>query len=477
MDRVQDRPEFGITQFPVVPSYNMDRGMLENDLRQFAEEAGLEVIEGCNVQEIELADGDERHEVIYEREEDGSVGRLRAHWVVDAMGRRRYLQKKLGLTKDQVQRCSAAWFRLEGRIDVGDLVPQTEIEWHQRVPDGIRYYSTNHLMGAGYWIWIIPLASGNTSIGIVALHDVHPFEQYNTYERSFKWLQQHEPLFASYIEGQEPLDFRCMRRYSYSSKQVFSGQRWACVGDAGVFSDPLYSPALDCIAMSNSFTTEMIKRDFEDKLDPQMVMNFNQTILALNETITPAIQMGYPLFSHPVVMAAKVLWDTAAGWALLAPQIFNAIYTDHDTSEEVRKAKSGYFFLTQRMQQLFVDWANKAPSRCSYEFINFLQIPFLQDIRVRNLQPGKTSEEIIADQIANMERLEELAQVLFLVALEDTMPECLERFSSPVWLNAWRISLNENIWERSGLFQPVSPPRDLSSLQEQIRGLFQFAPC
>lgn len=470
----QDRPEFGISEFPFIRSYNMDRGMLENDLRQFVAEAGVQLLEGCSIQHIALADGHAKHEVLYKNGDDTSIEKLSAHWVVDAMGRRRYLQKKLNLTKEHAQRCSAVWFRLAGRVDVGDLVPRSATAWHDRVPNNNRYYSTNHLMGTGYWIWIIPLPSDTTSIGIVALDDTHPFEHYNTYAKACQWLRQYEPLFAAYMEGRELLDFRSMRRYSYSSQQVFSQQRWACVGDAGVFSDPLYAPGTDFIALANSFTTEMIKRDFNGQLTPQVVMNYNQTLVALNDTITQAIQLAYPLFGHPVVMAAKVLWDTAAGWSLLAPQIFNAIHADLDTSLQVRKAKSGYFALTQRMQQLFIDWAKKPSGRCSYEFINFLKIPFLQELRVRNLQPGKSAEVIVADQVTNMARLEELAQAIFLVAVEDVMPEYLDQFPAPLWLHAWRISLHPEQWQSDGLFNPITPPRDLEPMRQQIRSLFHL---
>ncbi len=31
-----------------------------------------------------------------------------------------------------------------------------------------RWLSTNHLCGPGYWVWLIPLASGSHSVGIVA---------------------------------------------------------------------------------------------------------------------------------------------------------------------------------------------------------------------------------------------------------------------------------------------------------------------
>ncbi len=73
-----------------------------------------------------------------------------------------------------------------------------------------------------------------------------------------------------------------------------------------------------------------------------------------------------------------------------------------------------------------------------------------------------------------MERFEELAQVLFLLAVEDIEPECLERLPSPTWLNAWSVSLNSEKWEADGLFKPLSKPRDLYQLREEIRSLFRF---
>jgi len=471
--RFQDRPEFGLTEFPVVCSYNVDRGILENDLRQFNTDDGVKLLEGCSIKDIVLSNGDGKHEVIYKNSDNGSVERVRSRWVVDAMGRRRFLQKKLNLTKSHGRNCSAVWFRLKGRIDVSKLVPAQEKSWHGRVPNNIRYYSTNHLMGRGYWVWLIPLSSGSTSIGIVALEDIHPFAEFNTYKSALQWLRRHEPALRSYIGDREPMDFKCMRQYSYSSRQVFSSQRWACVGEAGVFADPFYAPGTDLIAFANSMTTEMIRLDLSGKLTPDIVRNYNQPILALNDVLTQNIQLGYPLFDKAVVMAAKIIWDTAAGWSLLSPQIFNSIFLDTEKSAQVRRAKASYFFLTQRMQKLFVDWASKFSRRLSFEFIDFLTIPLLQDLRTRNLQGGKSTKELVEDHVANMDRIEELAQVLFLLAVEDVMPECLGRFNSPIWLNAWSVSLNPERWEADRLFEPSSRPRDLDSIREQIRSLFR----
>lgn len=153
----QERPEFGLTRFPVVPSFNVDRGILESDLRQLNEEAGVAMLEGCAVQDIELANGNGGHEISYINGDNRGVQKIKSRWVVDATGRRRLLQKKLKLHKSFGKKCSAVWFRLQGRIDVENLVPEGVESWHRRVPDNMRYFSTNHLMGRGYWVWIIPL--------------------------------------------------------------------------------------------------------------------------------------------------------------------------------------------------------------------------------------------------------------------------------------------------------------------------------
>ena len=125
------------------------------------------------------------------------------------------------------------------------------------------------------------------------------------------------------------------------------------------------------------------------------------------------------------------------------------------------------------MNQFFLDWGSLPKGRLTFEFINYLAVPYLAKLRKRNLQVNKSIEELIADQHENMRVIEELAQVLFLVALEDVMPEERARFVDPVWLNAWKISIDPNKWEEEGLFEPKSEPRNLTPLYEEVLGLFK----
>ncbi len=95
-----------------------------------------------------------------------------SRWVVDASGRRAFLKRKLGLAKKSPHRANAAWFRFKKHIKVDDWSDNQD--WHQgHEGKTARWYSTNHLMGQGYWVWLIPLASGSTSMGIVAAEEFH----------------------------------------------------------------------------------------------------------------------------------------------------------------------------------------------------------------------------------------------------------------------------------------------------------------
>ena len=55
-------------------------------------------------------------------------------------------------------------------VPAAQLCPHRRVERRPRVarrtcPSGMRWHSTTHLIGRGYWVWLIPLGSGGISIG------------------------------------------------------------------------------------------------------------------------------------------------------------------------------------------------------------------------------------------------------------------------------------------------------------------------
>ena len=116
------------------------------------------------------------------------------------------------------------------------------------------------MVGAGYWVWLIPLSSGSHSVGIVADAKLHPFSRISRFEPALDWLREYEPQAAIVCEEHRHLlqDFRALKRYAYGCRQLYSRDRWALTGEAGLFTDPFYSPGSDFIGIGNTFM-EVIK--------------------------------------------------------------------------------------------------------------------------------------------------------------------------------------------------------------------------
>lgn len=467
---LHERPEIGTSHASPLSSYQLDRALLEKDMKKLNAEMGIRMLEESEVDAINLKGAGDLHEVSAVEKATKRRYTFKCRWVIDAMGRRRFLQKKLGIAEPHNPYYSASWFRLKGRIDVCDLVPETEVEWHTRVMGNNRYYSTNHLMDNGRWVWLIPLASGQTSIGIVAHEDFFPFTEYNTYERTMQWLERYEPILWRRICDLPPVDFQCLRHYSYDAKQVFSMDRWACSGDAALFSDPFRSPGLDQVGFANILITEMIRLDRSGQLNAQTVENFNERFLAHHKRTVLAIQSAYPFFGDSLVCGTRLIWDNLRAFSVNPAQRFNNVYLDEQKSKALLPIVSRIYALAERMTKLFEQWAAMTSKRYSYKFIDYFAVPRVLDFYHRNLRSRKTVEELLADHQEALEYVEEIAQIIFLMAVADTMPELLAHMPSPLWLNAWAVGLDPQRWEADGLFSPTSQPRPL--MIEQFSEMF-----
>jgi hypothetical protein len=130
--------------------------------------------------------------------------------------------------------------------------------------------------------------------------------------------------------------------------------------------------------------------------------------------------------------------------------------------------------LAFKVRKLFSDWSEVSKRTFSFQFIDYLKIPFLKELYDRCLQKEKTIEQIIDDYTFSVRKIEEFVQVLFYIILEDCMPEELEKIKTPFWINPYAVSLSMDLWEKDGLFAPKDPIRDFSDMNRQIRSLYTF---
>ena len=140
--------------------FQLDRGRLENFLLKTDAELGAEVVDDCRVKSIAL-DGTGAHRVTLQS--PSGAREITARWVVDASGRVSLLKRQLGLVRPSTHGANAAWWRFSSRMKIDDW--SDDPAWKARVASGLRWQSTVHLMGIGYWFWLIPLGSGSHSFG------------------------------------------------------------------------------------------------------------------------------------------------------------------------------------------------------------------------------------------------------------------------------------------------------------------------
>ena len=359
-DDIDAVTELGASNYLHTPGYQLDRGILENFLCERVREQGVELIMGATVREIALAESD-AHRV---RFDTGVETELTADWLIDASGRAGLLRQQLGLKVDNGHHANAAWFRLSTRIEIDDW--STAADWHARCFARERWLSTNHLVGPGYWVWLIPLSSGSHSIGIVADEALHPLRSFNSFDRALAWLHTHQPRLATLVERErEQLqDFVALRHFSYGCKHVFSARRWALTGEAGLFLDPFYSPGTDFIAISNTYITELVARERAGESIEMHAHIFEQIYFSFYESTLALYRDQYPMFGDAEAMPAKVIWDYAYYWGILCQFFFQHRLTDIVSLSRLRRELTAAQTINLRVQELLRAWAraHQAPN-------------------------------------------------------------------------------------------------------------------
>jgi len=400
------RVELGSTVFPPLATYQIDRGRLENMLGEELPQQGISFLHGCKVQQVSLQPQEDFHSVQILHE--GNEREIHARWIVDASGRNTLLQRQLGLAKKVGHVANAVWFRVGHPMDIKTW--SDDPAWHARITQGDRALSTNHLMGNGYWVWLIRLASDSISIGIVTDASMHNFDEMNLFERALNWLHEHEPQCAEEIEQYRDKiqDFRVMKNYSYSCEQVFSTDRWCLVGEAGVALDPLYSPGSDLIAIANGLTCDLINRSLQGEDIRGRVQVHDKLFLSLASIWLSIYQQQYTLMDNAQIMVTKIIWDTAFYWGVFGLLYFHDTFRNIADSPRVAANLSRIAVLSNRIQAFFREWHAIDQPNASDRFVD-LYAPL--DFMVK-LHTGMAAElsatELDAQFAANVHLFERL---------------------------------------------------------------------
>ena len=370
--------EIGASRFLSVPSYQIDRGIFENFLGEEAQRRGIRFVDSAIVRGIELSQDGAPHRLSYDV--SGATQQVSARWLVDACGRAGLLKRKLGLTEPNAHEANAVWFRIQGRIDIDRW--SDNAEWRERCDPQARWLSTNHLVGAGYWVWLIPLASGSHSVGIVADPRHHPLETMNTFDKAMGWLAQYQPRLFDELDGKRERlqDFAFFRDFSYGCKQVFSANRWALTGEAGLFLDPFYSPGSDFIGISNTYITELIARDRAGRPLGAHAQLYDQIYHSFYESTLALYTDQYALFGDPEVLPVKVIWDYTYYWGVLAQFFFQGRLADLAALGGLREELAQCQKLNLAVQRFLREWSTFSAKRNPAVMLDQASLPWFAEL-------------------------------------------------------------------------------------------------
>lgn len=226
-------------------TYQVQRADFDKILADCADQAGAEVRYRHEVLAIDVATELPRVQV---RAPDGEVYEIQASFLLDASGFARILPRLLALE-------SPSGFPARGAI-------------FTHVADGIRpgafdrnkILITVHPQHCDVWYWLIPFSNGRCSLGVVA--ETTFLSQYGGSETErLQALVNEDPGLSQLLAKAEwDTPARQIVGYSANVKSLW-GNRYALLGNAGEFLDPVFSSGVTIAFKSASLAADCLRRE------------------------------------------------------------------------------------------------------------------------------------------------------------------------------------------------------------------------
>jgi len=319
-----DCVEVGTRYQSRLPGFQVDRAKLDSHMLNLAVQAGCDLWRPAKVTNLELSNGNgQKISAVL----DGGERTVQAGWIVDATGRATMLARKLGHLRPNTEHpINAVWARFNG------VKEWDSYEWRQRFPDyangcrTAREWATNHLLGRGWWVWIIPLQGGDVSAGIV--YDSRIFkltEGASLGQRLHAHILSNpvgREIFgeARVIEG----DVHALSMLPYHSEKV-CGNGWAAVGDAAGFIDPLYSPGLDFCSYTSYYVADLLARSLAGEDVSEQLRHYNEQFpITYRYWFESLYKDKYYYMGDAELMSAALLLDVSSYYLGLV----RAVYRD-----------------------------------------------------------------------------------------------------------------------------------------------------
>jgi flavin-dependent dehydrogenase len=308
-------------------TFQLDRNLLEaHILKMCRENPRFHFFGGVERLEADLAEEGPHHVAF-------SGNEVQCTWLVDASGRGAFLKRKLGLARENPIRHGSTWCWVEGLVNIEKLTDRTPAQ--VRMDRGRNkqgnypfFLATNHFAGEGRWFWVIPL-HGKTSLGLVYDKSIIQSEDVSTARKMLDFACREWPLLARDLPNRKVLDEGRYFDYSYDAAQTISPKHWAMTGEAGRFSDPLYSPGSDLISIYNTLIVDAIET--QDPEDLARKCRVHETVMrAMYEAYVPSYAISYDCLGDRQAFMYKYGWELAVYFGFYVLPFINDLFTNQE---------------------------------------------------------------------------------------------------------------------------------------------------
>ncbi|WP_300602587.1 NAD(P)/FAD-dependent oxidoreductase [Niabella sp.] len=224
-------------------AYQVTRADFDQALADGLEAQGVSIEYETTVTAIQF--NEDGSSVTTVTDNDGKEKQIEAKFIIDGSGYGRVIPRLFGLDKPSNLAPRKALF-----VHIKDVNRQMDDE-----PDRI----TVIVHKPDVWVWVIPFATGVTSVGFVG--DPAFFEKYTgTPEEQLRAVIADEPYIAERMKGVEFLwEPKILQSWS-STTEKFYGNGFVLTGNVTEFLDPVFSSGVTLATVSSQIAGKLVVR-------------------------------------------------------------------------------------------------------------------------------------------------------------------------------------------------------------------------
>jgi hypothetical protein len=211
-------------------------------------------------------------------------------------------------------------------------------------------------------------------------------------------------------EGRRLIDF------AHGCRQTISPHRWALVGEAGRFSDPLYSPGSDLISLYNQLIVDAIQATSDEALEERAALA-ERIQRVMYEAYLPTYAQTYDCLGDQEAFTLKYTWELTVYFGFYVFPLVNNLMTNTEFMQPFLRRFAVLGPLNgsvQRMLSAFFQWKKRQPARADRapRFIDFMEMAPLREAERLFYEVGLPPHSALGVVDRQLERLQEFARYI-----------------------------------------------------------------